>query len=56
MNDVDPRRAGAGGRKGTEPILIVLRQMFEAYNTMWMDGTWEIVGAQDFGDEIHHQR
>ena len=44
------------GVKEQNRILIVMRQSFEAYNAMWMEGAWEIVGAQNFGDEIHHQR
>ena len=35
------------GVKEQNRVLIVMRQMFEAYNAMWMEGTWEIVSAQN---------
>jgi hypothetical protein len=28
-------------------VLMVMREMFEAYNAMWMEGTWEIVSARN---------
>jgi hypothetical protein len=31
----------------TQLSLLVMREMFEAYNAMWMEGTWEIDSAQN---------
>jgi hypothetical protein len=35
------------GVKEQNRVLIVMQQMFEAYNAMWMEGTWEIVSAKN---------
>ncbi len=34
-------------QKDQNHVLMVMRQMFEAYNAMWMEGTWEIVSARN---------
>lgn len=36
-----------GGVQDQNRTLMVMRQLFEAYNAMWMEGTWEIVHARN---------
>ena len=43
---LDWLRAQAGVKEQNR-VLLAMRQIFDAYNAMWMEGTWEIVSAQN---------